>query len=290
GVLGAIIPIALNWNSDAGSVNDGTYIGFMVLMGSGVLLALVLLPPSKVYHDNGQHIIIQKYPKWKTELIEVFKLFLNWKILLLTPMFVASNWFYAYQFNDINAFYFNIRTRAFNNLWYWAAQIIGAAAFGKFLDMQSLGRKMRGLLGLLILAIAITAVWGGGLAFQLTYKRGDTITQMDLYDHGYAQRLILYILYGANDAMYQVYAYWIMGALTNDAAILARYAGYYKAVQSAGAAVIVVGIKESNYEENEKNDSNKIRDAENSGDTTGTKNVDQEVSNVASGENETNRG
>lgn len=32
-------------------------------------------------------------------------------------------------------------------------------------------------------------------------------------------------------------SYWIMSALTNDVFILARYAGLYKAIQSAGAAV-----------------------------------------------------
>ncbi|CAG8631751.1 7973_t:CDS:2, partial [Acaulospora morrowiae] len=306
GVLGSIVPIALNWNSEAGSVNDGTYIGFIILMGLGAILALVLLPPSKVYHDNGQHVIIQKYPRWRTEVFEVLKLFLNWKILLLSPMFIASNWFYAYQFNDVNAFYFNIRTRAFNNLWYWAAQIVGAAIFGKFLDIKALSRRNRGLIGLLILAITVMAIWIGGLVFQLTYKREDKVTPMDLYDPGYFPKLLLYILYGMNDAMYQCYAYWVMGALTNDATILARFSGYYKAVQSAGGAAswridavntgfleqliicwsllavslpctfaVVLGLKETNYEENEKKDQNEPKDAENRG--TDPKDINNEV-------------
>ena len=38
------------------------------------------------------------------------------------------------------------------------------------------------------------------------------------------------------DACYQALAYWIMAALTNDPFTLARFAGLYKAVQSAGAA------------------------------------------------------
>lgn len=36
--------------------------------------------------------------------------------------------------------------------------------------------------------------------------------------------------------MYQALAYWIMGAISNDPFTLARFAGFYKAVQSAGAA------------------------------------------------------
>jgi len=35
------------------------------------------------------------------------------------------------------------------------------------------------------------------------------------------------------DSCYQALAYWIMSALTNDPFKLARYAGFYKAIQSA---------------------------------------------------------
>ena len=38
------------------------------------------------------------------------------------------------------------------------------------------------------------------------------------------------------DAMYQALAYWIMSALSNDPFTLARFAGMYKAIQSAGSA------------------------------------------------------
>lgn len=39
------------------------------------------------------------------------------------------------------------------------------------------------------------------------------------------------------DAMYQGLAYYTMSAMSNDPFKLARMAGYYKGVQSAGAAV-----------------------------------------------------
>jgi len=35
------------------------------------------------------------------------------------------------------------------------------------------------------------------------------------------------------DSCYQALAYWIMSAMTNDPFTLARYAGFYKAIQSA---------------------------------------------------------
>ncbi|CAG8606507.1 2482_t:CDS:2 [Paraglomus brasilianum] len=240
GVIGSIIPLALNWNSPSGTVNDGTYIGFMIAMACGVLVALLLLPPSKVYHDDGSPVALQRYPDWKEETIGVLKLFTDWRMLCLTPMFLASNWYYAYQFDAVNAFYFNIRTRAFNNLWYWFAQIVGALLFGKLLDLATLNRRTRGFYGFVVLSVIITATWICGLFFQLSFKRYPALAEsekMDLFDKGYGSKLTLYLAYGLSDAMFQCYAYWLMGALTNETALLSRYTGFYKGVQSAGGAI-----------------------------------------------------
>nr|KAJ0222356.1 hypothetical protein LSAT_V11C200051900 [Lactuca sativa] len=37
--------------------------------------------------------------------------------------------------------------------------------------------------------------------------------------------------------MFQSMIYWVIGALADDSAILSRYVGFYKGVQSAGGAV-----------------------------------------------------
>ena len=41
--------------------------------------------------------MIEGIPTWKDEVMSVFKLVTDWKIMVLTPAFLASNWFYAYQ-------------------------------------------------------------------------------------------------------------------------------------------------------------------------------------------------
>ncbi|KAG6885725.1 hypothetical protein C0992_004932, partial [Termitomyces sp. T32_za158] len=60
--------------------------------------------------------------------------------------------------------------------------------------------------------------------------------KMDIYDHGYTAKILLYILCGLLDAMWQTTAYWIMGAMSNDPAKLAHFTGFYKSFQSAGGA------------------------------------------------------
>jgi hypothetical protein len=68
-------------------------------------------------------------------------------------MFFASNWFYTYQFNDVNLPNFNIRTRALNNVLYWMSQIIGAYVFGYCLDIRACSRRLRAKIGLAALFV-----------------------------------------------------------------------------------------------------------------------------------------
>lgn len=78
---------------------------------------------------------------------------------------------------------------------------------------------------------------------------------MDIYDSEFYEKILLYIFFGILDAMWQTAAYWLMGAMSNDPAKLAHFAGFCmlsplvflccillstsltdKSLQSAGAA------------------------------------------------------
>lgn len=239
GVIGGFIPFILNYHSQAASVTDGTYIAFMCFMAFGAILTLALLPPSKVVRDDGSKVTLIKYSNVKTEAIEILKLFSNWKMLLLVPASWASNFFYTYQFNNVNGKIFTVRTRGFNNVFYWGAQMIGSVAIGYVLDFSFQNRKKRGFMGVAIVAILGTAIWGGGLANQLRYSRNKPLQEIDFKDSGsaFAGPFVLYFSYGLLDSMFQTLCYWTIGALADDSQTLSRYSGFYKGVQSAGAAV-----------------------------------------------------
>lgn len=246
-VIGAIIPLANNLHSNSSTVNDGTYIAFMVLMGCGSVIAFFMLPKEKVWKDDGTKVNDKKLPNWKSELFGSFKLlFKEPKILLLFPMFFASNWFYTYQFNEFNAGRFNIRTRSLNSLLYWLFQMIGAVIIGNILDLKFFRRSVRARIGWCFLFCISFAIWGGGYKFQTSFTRADVtadsngnykIEAMDFKDSDYIGPMFLYIFYGIFDAMFQSYCLWIMGALSNDSEKTAYYAGFYKGIQSAGAAI-----------------------------------------------------
>lgn len=78
------------------------------------------------------------------------------------------------------------------------------------------------------------------LSIAREYTRADvaspSFVPMDFKDHLYPSRVWLYIFCGLFDSMWQTTAYWFMGAMSNDPAKLAHYAGFYKSLQSAGAA------------------------------------------------------
>jgi hypothetical protein len=236
GVLGSLIPLGMNLtNNGTTGVSTGTYTVFVVIMAMGTVLCLLIAPPEKVVRKDGTKVEVHPNLGWKEEIKGVLRVVFEWRILVLIPAFLASNWFYAYQFG-INAIYFDIQTRALNGVVYWASQIVASILIGQLLDYKGLHRRSRGLLGLFIVGLICMGVWAGGLVFQLTFDRSFA-SPINWTSPGFGGPFFLYMMYGFTDALYQSYLYWLMGAMSNDSNTLARYAGFYKAVQSAGGAI-----------------------------------------------------
>ncbi|KAG0343714.1 hypothetical protein BG004_005051 [Podila humilis] len=238
-VLGSVIAFAINFNlTEAKSLGDATYAVFLAIMGVGTLIALSLAPPTSVTHSNGDKIQIQQFPTWSGEIKAIFRLFLDWRMLVLIPMFLSSNFFYSYQFSTVNGRYFSIRTQSLNNILYWASQIVGSYSFARVLDFQGVNRRTRAFWGLTIITAFFLATWTGGIFFQRTFNINEPKPNHDFTEGSeYVGPLFLYMFYGLNDAAWQTFIYWLMGAMSNDATVLSRYAGFYKCIQSCGAAV-----------------------------------------------------
>ena len=72
-----------------------------------------MLPPNLVVRSDGTIVKLNTSTKVHEELIGMFHLLKDWRLLALLPMFFASNYFYAYQ-GAVNTFYFDGPTRAVN--------------------------------------------------------------------------------------------------------------------------------------------------------------------------------
>ncbi|KAL8651147.1 MAG: hypothetical protein Q9226_004831 [Calogaya cf. arnoldii] len=243
-VIGSLVELGLNIHkSGQETVSDSTYIGFLVLTFLGACLSWTLVDAKDVVRRDGSRIILMRHPTWKTEILGLLEtLRSDSYVILLFPMFFASNWFYTYQFNDVNLAQFNTRTRALNSTLYWLAQMFGALIFGFALDFPNIRRTTRAKAAWAIMFVLTFAVWGGGYVFQRRYTREDTASEehvgFDWTSSGYIGPMFLYISYGVYDAAWQTCVYWFMGAITNNSRKLANFAGFYKGIQSAGAAII----------------------------------------------------
>ncbi|RII06053.1 hypothetical protein CUC08_Gglean009268 [Alternaria sp. MG1] len=236
------VQLALNFNTRDGTkaaVTNGTYIGFMILTFFGACLSWTLIDAKHVVRRDGSRVIMMQHPTWQSEIFGLWEtLRTDPYIILLFPMFFASNWFYTYQFNDVNYARFNVRTRALNNTLYWLAQIFGAAVFGFALDFPNVRRTTRAKIAWVTMLVLTFAVWGGGYVFQRQYSRDDNSLHYDWTHDGYGGPMVLYMSYGFYDAAWQTCVYWFMGAISNNSRKLANFAGFYKGIQSAGAAIV----------------------------------------------------
>jgi len=242
GVVGAGVSFAQNFSSTKNFVSTGTYIAFVALTVGGVSLPLLMVDPKAMIRSDGTKVTAPRHPSWKTEFYGLWvALRTDPLIVLLFPMFLASNWFYTWQFNGYNSALFNIRARSLNNFVYWMAQIIGSISIGFLLDQRAISRRLRAFSGWAILMVMVLVVHIWAYMYQKKYTREslpENSVKMDIYSHGYVGYILLYIFCGFLDAMWQTTAYWIMGAMSNDPAKLAHFAGFYKSMQSAGAAGI----------------------------------------------------
>jgi drug/metabolite transporter superfamily protein YnfA len=194
-------------------VNDGTYIGFLVLTLVGAALAWTLVDAKDVIRHDGSKVIVMKHPSWKSEIMGLWETFFTDPyIIALFPMFFASNWFYAYHFTEINGAYFNLRTRALNSVVYYSMQIVGAFVFGFALDLKSVRRTMRAKLAWGALFAIIMLIWGLGLDFAKSYDRkwaeNKSSHKKDWSDEGFGGPFVLYMFYGFSDAAWQTCIYW----------------------------------------------------------------------------------
>jgi len=239
--IGAIIALAINIKKGGlTAVATSTYIAFIVIIFVGIASAFLVLPPNHIIRSDGTLVTLQAASKPHEEIIGMWNTLKDWRLIALLPMFFASNYFYSYQ-GAVNAGKFDGPTRALNGALEGAGAIIGALLIGYLvLDIKWLSRRNRGYFGLAVVTTITIIVWSCGLSWQVTFDRADAkkpgFTLINYKDAAYRGKAPLYFFYYFGDACYQALAYWIMSALTNDPFTLARYAGLYKAVQSAGSA------------------------------------------------------
>ena len=241
GGLGSLASFGINFSSTSGTVSDSTYIALMVVMLVGWALGLLICSPSRI---RLTQLLVATETERRTlrgTLAMAAQTLARWRVACMVPLFFCANIFYSYQQNDVNGLTFNIRTRSLNGALYWIAQMFGGLLAGFVLDMPFLARPARARAGWVLLLVTGMTIWGGGYAFQRwqdARRAAGRVQDVD-YSEGSvsAGPMVLYIFYGAYDALWQSYSYWLIGAESNSAGRAAILVGTYKTCQAAGGAL-----------------------------------------------------
>jgi hypothetical protein len=162
----------------------------MVIMFFGTASSFFILPPDSIIREDGTLVKVQASTSVRDEIRNLIKVVKDKRMILLLPMFFASNYFYAYQ-GAINAFYFDGATRpylsstliviqlttatslgALNGTLGGAGAIVGALMIGFFiLDGTRFRRRTRGFFGLAFVSIITIITWSCALAWQVKFDR-----------------------------------------------------------------------------------------------------------------------
>ncbi len=248
GAVGSLASFGLNYHASSGTVSDATYIAYTVIMLVGWAASVLAVPAEALSarYDGARLADAATAVTWahlRRSLVQTARIVADWRIACLYPMFYNANIFYSYQQNDVNGTTFNLRTRALNGALYWIAQMAGGLIMGGLLDWSARlgGRPRRALIGWAVLFVFGMAVWGAGFRLQVWadarlaagLKQDVDYTQTRLA----AGPMLLYFFYGAYDALYQAFCYWIIGAQSHSPTVNAVIVGTYAALKPAGGAM-----------------------------------------------------
>jgi hypothetical protein len=96
GVVGSGITLGLEANKSAGgAVSTGVYLAFIIIMLTSILTSWLILPPNYVVRGDGTVVELMAALPAHQEVREFAKLFKDWRMLALFPMFWTSNFFYS---------------------------------------------------------------------------------------------------------------------------------------------------------------------------------------------------
>ncbi|KAL3488135.1 major facilitator superfamily domain-containing protein [Aspergillus germanicus] len=212
-LVGAAIAVGIQTNSTLPNVSTAVYLVFMIIMLTAILTSWLILPPHLVVRKDGTFVQVETLPSPRQEFYAFIQQLHDWRLIALFPMFFSSNYFYAYQ-GALTQFLFTGRARALASLLTGVGSILGSLLFGFVTDQVSPSRRSRALTGWCGLGAELLRV-------VVRYSVAGAVYKAEHDPPGTS------VAVGLDS----------FAVLCAIATFLARMAGYYKDVQSAGNAI-----------------------------------------------------
>ncbi|KIW15318.1 hypothetical protein PV08_05363 [Exophiala spinifera] len=238
-----VLAITIHSGVSKSHVPPAVYITVIVIQSFGVLVACLLSDPSTVRRNDDRAVAYFANHSWIEELRCIFRESLALKTLVPSMAFAVCQVPNGF-FGSVNAFYFNARTRALNNVGYWSTTAIGSLVAGLSCDSYRLGyRRQRGILVGAVVILIISGIWSGILFLLIKHdlNRHGSPPHVDWTDRPLSTSvspLIILTLSGLVPGSITAYAQWLASSYSNNPVVLARLMGYVEALRGLGQAIM----------------------------------------------------
>ncbi len=241
-VVGSIVAFGIIYNN-ATSTEEGSptsvYIVMIILICLAFPLSIFgLVNPKTVRRKDGTSVAVFHNLSLAQEIKGVARVLRDYRVLAMLPVIFSCELALGIL-PSVSGRYFNLRTRAMNNIIFYLVQLPASVACAYLTDRLPFRRSIRGYISVGILGLFVFSGW---IALLIWVSLSSTWASppeggVDWTDYEFRGPFVLYLLFGIIYGSHQQVGMWVMGTFTNEPTVLAIYGGLWKGVAAGGVAV-----------------------------------------------------
>lgn len=239
-VVGSLVAFVIIYRGAATTDGSPTsvYITFIVLICVAFLFTLFgLVSPRSVRRTDGTPVAVFHNLSMAEELRGVARVLRDYRVLAMLPVIFSCELALGIL-PSVNGRYFNLRTRAMNNVVFYVAQLPASVACALLTDKLPFGRRVRGYISVGVLGVFVFAAWIALLVWVSVSPSWASPPEggVDWTGGDFGGPFVLYLVFGIVYGSHQQIGMWVIGTFTNEPTVLAIYGGLWKGVAAAGVA------------------------------------------------------